>query len=112
MLPDRSRPRSTVSAAARPVAGGKEAVVLDRVRFGLWSVTQDGIVFLTVGADADEIDFYGFGDREVRRLGTLPFRASRIAGLGGLTASSDGRWVLVSTTDVWESDIMVVDGVR
>ena len=95
-----------------PVAGGKESVVLDRVRFGLWSVTQDGIVFLTVGADADEIDFYGFGDREVRRLGTLPFRASRIAGLGGLTASWDGRWVLVSTTDVWESDIMVVDGVR
>jgi Tol biopolymer transport system component/DNA-binding winged helix-turn-helix (wHTH) protein len=95
-----------------PVAGGQEAVVLDRVRFGLWSVTQDGIVFLTVGADADEIDFYGFGDRDVRRLGTLPFRASRIAGLGGLTASWDGRWVLVSTTDVWESDIMVVDGVR
>jgi dipeptidyl aminopeptidase/acylaminoacyl peptidase len=95
-----------------PVAGGKEAVVLDRVRFGLWSVTRDGIVFLTVGADADEIDFYGFGDREVRRVGTLPFRASRIAGLGGLTASWDGRWVLVSTTDVWESDIMVVDGVR
>ena len=95
-----------------PVAGGKEAVVLDRVRFGLWSVTQDGIVFLTVGADADEIDFYGFGDREVRRLGTLPFRVSRIAGLGGLTASWDGRWVLVSATDVWESDIMVVDGVR
>jgi Tol biopolymer transport system component/DNA-binding winged helix-turn-helix (wHTH) protein len=95
-----------------PVAGGKEAVVLDRVRFGLWSVTQDGIVFLTVGAEADAIDFYRFGDREVRRLGTLPFRASRIAGLGGLTASWDGRWVLVSTTDVWESDIMVVDGVR
>ena len=95
-----------------PVAGGQEAVVLDRVRFGLWSVTQDGIVFLTVGADADAIDFYGFGDRVVRRLGTLPFRVSRIAGLGGLTASWDGRWVLVSTTDVWESDIMVVDGVR
>ena len=95
-----------------PVAGGKEAVVLDRVRFGLWSVTQHGIVLLTVGADADEIDFYGFGDREVRRLGTLPFRVSRIAGLGGLTASWDGRWALVSTTDVWESDIMVVDGVR
>ena len=95
-----------------PVAGGKEAAVLDRVRFGLWSVTQDGIVFLTVGPDADAIDFYGFGDRAVRRLGTLPFRASRIAGLGGLTASWDGRRVLVSTTDVWESDIMVVDGVR
>jgi hypothetical protein len=40
-----------------PVTGGTETVVLDRVRFQLWSVTQDGIVFLTVGADADEIDF-------------------------------------------------------
>jgi Tol biopolymer transport system component/DNA-binding winged helix-turn-helix (wHTH) protein len=95
-----------------PVEGGEEAVVLDRARFGLWSVTQEGIVFLTVGADADAIDFYGFGDRGVRRLGTLPFRASRVAGLGGLTASRDRRWVLVSATDVWESDIMVVDGVR
>ena len=102
----------TSSLMQVPVTGGTETVVLDRVRFQLWSVTQDGIVFLTVGADADEIDFYGFGDREVRRLGTLPFRVSRIAGLGGLTASWDGRWVLVSTTDVWESDIMVVDGVR
>ena len=95
-----------------PVEGGKEALVLDRVRLLLWSVTQDGVVFLTVGPDADAIDFYGFGDRKVRRLATLPFRASRVAGLGGLTASWDGRWVLVSTTDVWESDIMVVDGVR
>jgi hypothetical protein len=95
-----------------PVDGGKEAVVLDGVRFGLWSVTQDGIVFLTVGPDADEIAFYGFSDRGVRRLGTLPFRASRIAGLGRLPASWDGRWLLVSATDVWESNIMVVDGVR
>ena len=95
-----------------PVAGGKEAVVLDGVRFGLWSVTKDGIVFLTVEADADDVDFYEFGDRGVRRLGTLPFRVSRIAGLGGLTATWDGQSVLVSTTDVWESDIMVVDGVR
>jgi hypothetical protein len=67
---------------------------------------------VTVGEDADVIDVYGFGDRKVRRLGTLPFRVSRIAGLGGLTASWDGRWVLVSETDVWEGDIMVVDGVR
>jgi hypothetical protein len=64
------------------------------------------------GLFVPHFDFYGFGDRAVRRLGTLPFRASRIAGLGGLTASWDGRWVLVSTTDVWESDIMVLDGVR
>jgi hypothetical protein len=48
----------------------------------------------------------------VQRLATLPVRVSRIAGLGGLTASRDERWVLVSTTDAWESDIMVAEGVR
>jgi hypothetical protein len=47
-----------------------------------------------------------------QRVGTLPFRVSRIAELGGMTVSRDGRWALVSTTDVWESDIMVADAVR
>ena len=72
-----------------PVAGGQEAVVLDRVRFGLWSVTRDGIVFLTVGADADEIDFYGFGDSRSATVGNAPVsgianrRPRRIDGVVG-----------------------------
>jgi WD40-like Beta Propeller Repeat len=95
-----------------PVGGGAEAVVLDRVRLGLWSPTNDGIVFLTIGPDADAIDFYGFRERTTRRLGTLLFRASRVAGFGRLTTSRDGRWALVNATDMWESDIMVAEGVR
>jgi hypothetical protein len=55
---------------------------------------------------------YRFSDGKVQRLGTLPFRVSRIAELGGMTVSRDGRWALVSATDVWESDIMIADGVR
>jgi hypothetical protein len=82
------------------------------VRLSLWSPTLDGIVFLTIGPDADAVDSYRFRDRMVQRLATLPVRVSRIAGLGGLTASRDERWVLVSTTDAWESDIMVAEGVR
>ena len=95
-----------------PVESGEEVVVLDRVRFGLWSVTDSGIIFATMERDQDALDFYGFRDRLVRRLGALPFRFSRIAGLGGLTVSRDGRWALASVTDRWESDIMVADGVR
>ena len=95
-----------------PVEGGDEVVVLENVRLGLWSVTSDGIIFLTIEQESDELDFYSFSDRRVRRLGKLPFRASRIAGLGGLITSRDGRWALVSATDHWESDIMIADGVR
>jgi dipeptidyl aminopeptidase/acylaminoacyl peptidase len=95
-----------------PVDGGEEAAVLDRVHFGLWAVTNDGIVFLTVEKDDDALDFYAFRDRRVHRLGALPFRASRYAGLGALVVSQDGRSALASVTDVWESDIMVADGLR
>ena len=95
-----------------PIEGGEEVVVLDRVRFGLWAVTDSGIIFATIEREQDVLDFYEFRDRLVRRLGALPFRFSRIAGLGGLTVSRDGRWALASVTDRWESDIMVAEGVR
>jgi eukaryotic-like serine/threonine-protein kinase len=95
-----------------PVDGGEENVVLEGVRFGLWSVTDRGIAFLTIEPDSDAIDFYSFGDRRVRRQGGLPIRVSRIAGLGGLVVRRDTRWALISVTDQWESDIMMADGFR
>ena len=36
----------------------------------------------------------------------------KIAGLGGLTVSRDGRGALASVTERWESDTMVAQGVR
>jgi hypothetical protein len=44
----------------------------------------------------------------------VPFRFGSLEspGLGGLTVSRDGRWALASVTDLWESDIMVAEGVR
>lgn len=95
-----------------PIVGGQETVVLDGIRLALWSVVETGIVFLTIETSGDAIDFYRFSDRMVRRLGTLPFRVCRYAGLGALTVSPDGRLALVSVTDAWESDIMIADGVR
>jgi hypothetical protein len=95
-----------------PIGGGAEVAVLDGVRFGLWSVTDRGIAFVTIEPDSDAIDFYSFGDRKVRRLGRLPFRVSRYLGLGTLHVDRAGRWALVSLTDQWESDIKVADGFR
>ena len=69
-------------------------------------------MFLTTTPGADVLDFYDFTDRKVKRAGSLPFRVSRIAGLGWLVASRDGRQAMVSATDLRESDIMVADGVK
>lgn len=95
-----------------PVGGGEESKVIDGVRLGLWSVTDRGIVFVTIEPEADAIDFYAFADRSVRRLGLLPLRMSRYLGLGQLAVDRHARWALVSVTDQWESDIKVADGFR
>lgn len=105
-----------VSGASRlmqvPVDGGDEAVVLEGVRFLLWSVTDQGIAFVTIAPAFDALDLYAFADRRVRRIGVLPHRVSRIAGLAGLAVSRDGRSALINVTDHWERDIMVADGIR
>jgi hypothetical protein len=82
------------------------------VRLSLWSVIDQGIVFLTVETESDAIDFYSFSDRQVRRLGTLPVRISRVAGYGGLAVSRDGRLALLNVTDNLQADIMVADSFR
>jgi hypothetical protein len=92
-----------------PANGGDEIAILERVRFGMWSVTERGIVFLTLEKDADVLNEYEFGSKRVRRLGQLPERVSRIGGYGQLRVSGDGRWALVSVTDRWEGDIMVAE---
>jgi hypothetical protein len=62
--------------------------------FGLWSVTDGWILFLKPAASHDELRFYDLRNRNVRLLGRLPSRVSRVGGYGQLTASRDGRWAL------------------
>jgi hypothetical protein len=95
-----------------PIDRGEEIAILDNVRFGLWSVTRAGVVFLSTDGQVDQLSLYEIVNRQVRTLGKLQFRTSRIGGYGQLRVSRDGRWVLLTTTDHWESDIMVADGFR
>lgn len=93
------------------VDGGDEIVVANGLRFGLWSVTDQGIVFLRSEREEDTLEMYSFADRSIHQLGRLPFLVAR-SGLGGLVVRSDRRWALASTFDHRESDIMVADGFR
>ena len=50
------------------VNGGDERAVIEPVRFGLWSVIDEGIAFVTIEPAGDALDLYSFATREIRRI--------------------------------------------
>jgi hypothetical protein len=96
-----------------PSAGGSAKVVLDSVIPFYWSVAATGIYFLRVEGQVHSIHVYRFADESIQRVGARPFRVAYFPqGPGRLTASRDGRWALVSVTDRWENDLMLLDNFR
>jgi Tol biopolymer transport system component len=93
-----------------PLGGGHEEPVLERVRPFLWAVTDNGIVFVTREADFDAIDIYRFRDRRTTRLGRLGFRIPGI--YTHMTVSRDGRWMLATKMERFDSDLMRLDNFR
>ena len=89
--------------------GGDEVVVLKGIIVGQWAVPRVGIVFVTMGRDYDELDFYSFSDGSQRRLGRLPEKVSRVAAADHLRVSGDRRWALIGVTETYEADIMVAE---
>jgi Tol biopolymer transport system component len=111
---DRYPQRQALNATARlmrlQIAGGREDLVLERVRPFVWSVTDTGIVFVTSERDFDAIDVYVFSDRRVARHGRLGFRVPTI--FEHMTVSRDGRWMLATQLVRFESDLMRLDNFR
>ncbi len=93
-----------------PVAGGHAERLLERVRPFLWTVTDTGIVFITREPDFDAIDVYRFSDQRTVRVGRLGFRIPGI--YTHMTASRDGRWVLATKMERFDSDLMRLDDFR
>ncbi|MGH9373100.1 MAG: TolB family protein, partial [Vicinamibacterales bacterium] len=100
----------TARLMCRPLGGGQEELVLDRVRPFLWSVTDTGIVFVTREPDFDAIDVYRFSDRQVARVGRLGFRIP--GSYTHMTVSRDGRWALATDMVRFDSDLMRLDNFR
>jgi hypothetical protein len=100
-------------------SGRAEAVHLGLFS-GAWDVTDSGITFIMarpigdvdVSRDADVLAEYTFADRQVRRLGELPFRVGRGWVNRFLIVSRDGRWAVASHVERVERDIMVLDNFR
>jgi Tol biopolymer transport system component len=111
---DRYPQRSAINTTARlmrlTLAGGREELVLERVRPFGWAVMDTGIVFVTRERDFDALDRYWFSDQRVARVGRLGFRVPDR--FNHLTVSRDGRWALATQMVRDDSDLMVLDNFR
>jgi Tol biopolymer transport system component len=97
-----------------PVTGGEEIVVLDSPRFGYWAVARKGIYFIDFDVPKDEprpVKFFSFEDRQATVIGavekTVDWRNNP-----GFAVSPDRRWLLYSTLESTEGDLMLVDNAR
>jgi hypothetical protein len=91
---------------------GQEKIVIEGVRFGLWDVVSDGILFVTVDKDFDSVALYNFADEKVTRVGRLPFRLTRRNGVCRVAFSPDGRWALANQVTLDESDLLMIENFR
>jgi dipeptidyl aminopeptidase/acylaminoacyl peptidase len=98
------------SLVRRAVDGRDQTVVLDNVRAFYWAVAEKGIFVLALDKDFDWLDFYDFASGEHRRLGRLPWRASRLC--GRIAVSLDGRWLATNHLDRLDSNLMLVENFR
>ncbi len=97
-----------------PVGGGEETQVLESVRAPNFSVTPQGIYFIQA-PDTDEpgwsflIRFFDFATGRATTIHSLP---SGVRADHGLTVSPDGRSILYTQLDQFQSDLMLVENFR
>ncbi len=97
-----------------PVDGGEEERVLESVRFGYWAVGRTGIYFIDFDMPSEAgrpIKFFDFLSRRVRQLGTVE-NTVKWTNTPGFAISPDGRWVLYTSLESTNADLMLVDNFR
>jgi Tol biopolymer transport system component len=93
-----------------PVGGGEEVRVLDSVSFGYWAVAPQGIYFIDFSVANQArwpVKFMAFRDRAVTEIGTVEASVSRTNN-PGFAVSPDGRWLLYSSLERTEADLMLI----
>jgi hypothetical protein len=93
-----------------PVEGGEPSKILEGIRGTLWSLTRQGIFFVTRGGHADTVNLYRFEDGKVAPVGRLPFQISGSASC--LAVSEDGRWLLTNQMNRRDTDLMLIENFK
>src|SRR4029077_4325891 len=95
-----------------PVEGGEPVRVLDGVGSeSTWAVLEKGIAFLDGVAGSARINFFDFATRRTQEITTVEMGPKALAG-EMFSVSPDGKWILYSRVEQFESDIMLVENFR
>lgn len=97
-----------------PTDGGEEVRVLDSVWFGYWAVVRKGIYFIdfSVARGAPRpVKFFNFQNRQVTEIGSVE-KTVAWDNTPGFAISPDSRWLLYSSLETTEADLMLVDNFR
>jgi len=95
-----------------PVDGGEATRVLEGVPAAdTWVILEKGIVFLDNDKGPARIKFFDFATRRAREITSVDLGPGAPAGKM-FSISPDGKWILFSRVDQFESDIMLVENFR
>ncbi len=97
-----------------PAGGGNEERVLQSVRFGYWAVARSGIYFIDFDVPSEgprPVRFFAFTSRQVTQVGTVENTVSW-TNTPGFAVSPDSRWLLYSSLESTDADLMLVDNFR
>jgi Tol biopolymer transport system component len=97
-----------------PTGGGDEQRILESVRFGYWAVVPRGIYFIDFDVPSDArrpVRFFNFQSRQVTQVGTVENTVSW-SDTPGFAISPDGRWLLYTSLESTDADLMLVDNFR
>jgi len=94
-----------------PTGGGEETRLVDNTLWRYWTVGEKGIYFNTREERFLNVDFIGFSGRKVIRLARFE-RSPAKDGHAGLTLAPDGRSLLWTLPEGYNSDIMLLENFR
>jgi Tol biopolymer transport system component len=97
-----------------PSDGGAEERVIESARFGYWAVTQPGIYFIDFEVPPEAprpVRFFDVKSRQVTQVGIVE-NTVRWTNTPGFAVSPDRRWILYSSLESTDADLMLVDNFR
>jgi len=95
-------------------AGNNEQRIIESVRFGYWAVSRRGIYFIDFDVPAESprpVRFFDFQSRRVTQVGTVENTVSWTS-TPGFAVSPDGRWLLYTSLESSDADLMLIDNLR
>jgi Tol biopolymer transport system component len=97
-----------------PTSGGHEERVLESVRFGYWAAAHSGVYFIDFDVPSDAprpVRFFNFQSRQITQVGTVE-NTVLWSNTPGFAISPDSRWILYTSLESTDADLMLVDNFR